>query len=83
LSFSTIKILKRGCLCLSNKPRIMINEILPVYDLQVELNIKEEIKSIFLEPEGQEINFQQKENGKVIVNVPKIDVHSMLVINTK
>jgi len=68
---------------LSNKPRIMINEILPVYDLQVELNIKEEIKSIFLEPEGQEINFQQKENGKVIVNVPKIDVHSMLVINTK
>lgn len=57
----------------------IIEDIMPVYDIDVTLNLPKEIKNIYLAPQRTPIPFDCK-NGKVSYTVEKIDCHQMVVL---
>ncbi len=57
----------------------VIEDIVPLYDIEVELCIKESIKRVYLAPQNIDLAFTQKEN-KVNIILPKLEVHQMLVL---
>lgn len=57
----------------------IIEDIQPLYGIEVKLSIKESVKNAYLAPQNVNVEFKQ-EKGKVQVIVPKIEVHQMLVL---
>lgn len=57
----------------------IIEDIVPVYDIDVTLNLPKEIKNVYLAPQKKQIPFTC-ENGKVTFTVEKIDCHQMVVL---
>lgn len=56
----------------------VIEDIQPLYDIEAHLNIKEQIKRVYLAPQNLELEFCQV-NGGVNLIVPKLDMHQILV----
>ena len=57
----------------------IIEDIVPVYDISVTLNLSKEIKNVYLAPQKIQIPFTC-EDGKVSFTVDKIDCHQMVVL---
>jgi hypothetical protein len=57
----------------------VIEDILPVYDVKVEVKVSERIKKIYTVPKMTEINFTQ-EGSNVVYTVPKLECHAMVVL---
>lgn len=58
----------------------VIEDIMPVYDISVELRLDKTIKRVYLAPQNVDIEFTQ-ENGIVRYIVDKIDCHQMVVLD--
>lgn len=56
---------------------VIENEV-PLFNVNVKLKLKEKIKSIKLEPQGENIKFTQN-NDWVIFTIPKVSLHQMIV----
>jgi hypothetical protein len=57
----------------------VIEETVPIFNITVELSLKEKAKKVKLEPEGKEIEFKQEKNT-VTFTVAKVDMHRMVSI---
>ncbi len=57
----------------------IIEDIVPVYNVNVELKLPKTIKNVYLAPQRIQVPFTQ-ENDKVILQVGKIDCHQMVVL---
>ena len=57
----------------------IIEDIVPVYDIDVTLDLPKEIKNVYLAPQKTEIPFTC-EDGKVSFTVDKVDCHQMVVL---
>lgn len=57
----------------------IIEDIYPVYNIDVELKISEKINKVYLAPQMKEIPFKQ-ENGIVRYKVDEIECHQMVVL---
>ena len=60
--------------------RHAVQEILPVYDLEVTVRGLKGVKTVELQPEGKVLTPSGNE-GVVTVKVPRLDCHSMVVFN--
>ena len=58
----------------------IIEDILPVYDVSVELRIKEQVKQAYLAPQMTLLPFTQT-NGVVQFTLPKLETHQMIVLD--
>ncbi len=58
----------------------IIEDIMPVYNIEVELKLDKTIKRAYLAPQNTDIEFTQ-ENGVVKYTVDKIDCHQMVVLD--
>ncbi len=56
----------------------VIEDIQPLYELEVQLNSMEKIKRIYLAPGEFELDYTQ-EKGNVGFKVPKLELHQMIV----
>jgi len=56
----------------------VIEDIQPLYELEVQLNSREKIKRIYLAPGEFELDYTQ-EKGNVGFKVPKLELHQMIV----
>jgi hypothetical protein len=56
----------------------VIEDLVPIYDTRVELNVPETIRSVRLIPDGSELPMANTGNG-VKVNVPRFKCHAALV----
>ena len=58
----------------------MIEDIIPIYDTEVNLRINERVKNVYLAPEKINLDFVQ--NGNLLTyKVPKVDCHQMVIID--
>lgn len=57
----------------------IIEDILPLYDVDVSVRIPETIEAVLLEPQGEELGFSQ-EKGLLCYTVPKVECHQMVVL---
>ena len=57
----------------------VIEDILPIYNCEIWLNIKENIKGVYLAPQNIYLEYT-KENEKLHIIVPKLDLHQMVVL---
>ena len=58
----------------------IIEDIVPVYDIEVEIKSDKEPTSIYFEPEHTPLEYKY-ENGIIKYTVPKLYIHQMVVIN--
>ena len=58
----------------------VIEDVIPLYNVSVTLNIGREPKRVYLAPENRDIPFSY-ENGKLTYTVDKLDLHAMAVID--
>lgn len=56
----------------------VIEDIVPLYGVNVSLKLNERIKRVYLAPDMTEVPFEEKE-GKYFVTVPKLECHAMVV----
>lgn len=61
-----------------------VREILPVHDIAVEIRLPQgrQVARAYLAPEMEEVDFQM-EGGRIRLQVPKLEVHRMVVIEAK
>ncbi|RAP77581.1 beta-galactosidase trimerization domain-containing protein [Paenibacillus montanisoli] len=57
----------------------VIEDILPVYDTKVTLQLKEEATAVYLAPQRTEIPFAQQD-GKLTYSLERLDGHQMVII---
>lgn len=57
----------------------IIEDIVPLYDVSVELRIPERVRSVQLVPQREELSFEQKE-GILSYHVPRLECHQMTMI---
>jgi hypothetical protein len=60
--------------------RHLVQEILPVYDLELIVRDSRKVKKVELQPEGEDLTFRQ-ENNEIHVRIPRLDCHSMVVFD--
>lgn len=58
----------------------VIEELLPLYDLEVELKLEAPVQAVSLQPEGTELEFTES-GGAICFRVPKLVCHQMVVIS--
>lgn len=58
----------------------IIEDIIPLYDINVSLNAGVEPKRVYLAPEGKDIPYTY-ENGVISYVIDKLDLHAMVVID--
>lgn len=58
----------------------VIEDIVPLYDVQVELMLAQKVKRIYLAPSMDEVTFTC-EDGRVTYTVPKVECHQMVVLD--
>ncbi len=54
-------------------------EVLPVHDIRVAFAADYPLRSVRLEPEGIELPLAKEPDGRIVVTVPRLEVHSMVV----
>ena len=57
----------------------IVEDIVPVYNVVVEIRTDKKIKNVLLAPQKESIPFKQ-ENGTVSYTVPKIENHQLVVL---
>ena len=58
----------------------VIDELLPLRDVEVTLRLPEGVKRATIEPQGQEIKLEKK-GADVIVRLPEFTCHQMVVLH--
>ena len=58
----------------------VIEDIIPIYDTEVNLRINERVKNVYLAPEMTRLDYSQNDN-LISYKVPKIDCHQMVIID--
>ena len=58
----------------------VIEDLVPIYDTTVQLNIDEKIKSVYTVPGYKKLKVEKK-NGKNFVNIPEFKAHIAVVID--
>jgi len=58
----------------------VIEDIVPIYDVEVSIRTPHHVKDVYLAPQNQSISFKC-ENGSVSYTVPKLECHQMVVID--
>ena len=59
-----------------------IEEIYPVYDVKIKLQLPEKVEKVYLAPQREEVSFK-KEGEYISLNIKKIDCHQMVVFEIK
>ncbi|MBW7460111.1 beta-galactosidase, partial [Paenibacillus sepulcri] len=59
----------------------VIEDIIPLHDVEVALNLPEAAKRVYLAPQGTELPFRQNETT-IAYTVPRLECHQMVVIET-
>jgi hypothetical protein len=57
----------------------VIEDIQPLYELEVQLHFSEEIKKVYLAPQNLELDYKC-ENGTLFFKVPRLELHQMIVV---
>lgn len=58
----------------------IIEDIVPLYEIQVEIRIPEKVKSVRCVPQQEELSFEQE--GQVVrYTLPKVECHQMVMLN--
>lgn len=57
----------------------VIEDIQPLYKIEIKIRVKEPIKRVYLAPQNKEIEFVQ-ESDSISVVVPKMEIHQMVVL---
>lgn len=57
----------------------VIEDILPVYGVEVTVRVRETVKRVYLAPQNEDIGFTQTADGVAYV-VPKLDCYQMVVL---
>ena len=57
----------------------IVEDIQPVRDVQVSLNLREKIRRVYLAPQGEELPFR-RENGRILFTLPRLECHQMVVL---
>jgi hypothetical protein len=58
----------------------VIEDILPIYDTQVTLELGKAVKNVYLAPQMEPLPFEASESGTVSYTLPKLECHQMVVI---
>lgn len=58
----------------------VIEDIIPLYEIEVKIRIPNQAKRVYLAPQGIDIEFKQQ-NGELSYIVPKFECHQMVVID--
>lgn len=61
-------------------PLEVIEDLLPLHDVEVSLKLPVEVKRVTLEPQGQEIDFDS-ENGELKLKIDEFTCHQMVVLH--
>lgn len=57
----------------------VIEDIMPIYNIKITLNVQEEIKNVYLGLTNEKLKFT-KENGKIVFTVPELNCHTSVVV---
>lgn len=58
----------------------VVEDIVPLYNVDVSVKLDKKIKNVYLAPQMQSIDFEQKD-GRVCYTVEKLDCHQMVVLD--
>ena len=58
----------------------IIEDLLPIYDIDITLNVNQKIKSVVLQPQNQPVHFSQN-NEQVIFRVQRLKCHQIVVLS--
>ena len=58
----------------------VIEDIIPVYNVEMTYKTEKKIKNAYLAPQMQKLEFTEK-GGKISLTVPKLDCHQMIVLD--
>ncbi len=58
----------------------IIEDIIPVYDVSLDLKLEKEVKNAYLAPQMTPVDFT-RENGRIKLTVEKLDCHQMIVLD--
>lgn len=56
-----------------------IEDIVPLYEIDVKMRVKEKIKRVYMAPQGTELEFRMEEN-RLVFQVPKLECHQMVAL---
>ena len=59
----------------------VIEDIVPLYNVELQIKLDKEVKNAYLAPSGEKIAFTQ-ENGCVKLCVPRVECHAMIALDT-
>jgi hypothetical protein len=59
----------------------VIEDILPVYDVEVSVRLSREVRRVYLAPQMVDLDFVQKD-GVVSYTVPRLECHQMVVLES-
>jgi hypothetical protein len=54
--------------------------IIPIYNIGVRVKVLTPPSSVILKPENQALNWEASDDGTISIDVPKLDIHSIVVI---
>ena len=57
----------------------IIEDILPIYDIKVDIEVPEKVKKVYFAPEMKNLDFEYTE-GRISYKIEKLECHSMVVI---
>ncbi|MFC4778669.1 alpha-amylase family protein [Paenibacillus sp. GCM10023252] len=57
----------------------VIEDIIPLYDVEVELRVPDDVKGVYLAPQGTQIPYVYEE-GLVRYTVPRLECHQMVIV---
>lgn|GEM_PF-6602992 len=58
----------------------VIEDIVPLYDVEVRLRPGRPVKAVRLEPQGVELPFDKDADGAIRYTVPRLECHQMAVV---
>lgn len=79
LLFAYTSIRGEGHIGESVYPMEVIEDIIPLYNVEMTVKLSEKITNVYLAPQREKIPFRQEE-GRVSFVVPKVDCHQMIVL---
>lgn len=57
----------------------VIEDIQPLYELEVQIHLNEEIQRVYLAPQNVELDYRW-ENGALYFKVPRLELHQMIIV---
>lgn len=67
----------------ATQPIEVVEDLLPLRDIDLTLRIPEEVTHIRLEPQGEEVSFKRSEDGSVRFRVDQFTCHQICVVDMK